>query len=213
MKMDRENKHYYNEFPDVDVKVHSITVSLRKHLYMFKTLPGVFSYEKIDLGTNVLIENIIFPKEKNMILDLGCGYGVIGIVIAREIDSAYVYFIDSNKRALWCTHENIKMNLPDQMKRIKVLYGNYFEPLNDKILKFDGIYMNPPIRRGRREFLNLCKVIPSFLNIGGFFQFVIRRKMGAEYILKYLQENNTKNIIEVICKRSGYWVFNYIRMQ
>ncbi|MFW9949332.1 MAG: class I SAM-dependent methyltransferase [Candidatus Thorarchaeota archaeon] len=211
--MAKKDQHYYTESPDVEVKIHTIPLSLRKHLYIFKTTPGVFSFKKLDLGTRVLLENIIFPENQETFLDLGCGYGIIGIVIATELEQSNTYFIDSNKRAIWCTWENIKTNLPDQMKRLKVLYGSYFEPFYENKITFDGIYMNPPMRKGRREFLKLCQTVPNFLNVGGFFQFVIKKKMGAEYILKYFQERISNNHIEVICKRSGYWVFNYIKTQ
>jgi 16S rRNA (guanine1207-N2)-methyltransferase len=211
--MGKKDQHYYTESPDVEVKIYTIPVSLRKHLYIFKTTSGVFSFKKLDLGTRVLLENIIFPAKQENFLDLGCGYGVRGIVIATELEHSNTYFIDSNKRAIWCTRENIKINLPDQLKRLNILYGNYFEPLYESKLKFDGIYMNPPMRKGRKEFLKLCQIAPNFLNVGGFFQFVIKKKMGAEYILKYLQERISNNKIEVICKRSGYWVFNWIKTQ
>ncbi len=67
--------------------------------------------------------------------------------------------------------------------------------------------MNPPLRQGRKEFLSLLNEIPLFLKPKGSFQFVIKKKMGAEYILKYFKDNFPNNYIEIICKRSGYWVF------
>jgi 16S rRNA (guanine1207-N2)-methyltransferase len=210
--MEKKEQHYFSEFPDAEFKLHTIPVSLRKHLYIFRTITGVFSFKKLDLGTKILIENMVFPINRKKILDLGCGYGPIGIVIAYELPQTNVYFIDFNKRAVWCARENIKTNLPDQLKRVKVLYGNYFEPLKGKEIKFDGIYMNPPMRKGRGEFLKIFEEVTHFLNNKGFFQFVIKRKMGAEFILEYLQRRYSNENIEIICKRSGYWVFNYVRI-
>jgi 16S rRNA (guanine1207-N2)-methyltransferase len=211
--MEKKDQHYYTVFPDTKFKVQTIPVSLRKHLYIFKATPGVFSFKKLDLGTKILIENMVFPKKQENFLDLGCGYGPIGIVIAYELPQTNVYFIDTNKRAVWCARENAKINLPDQLKRVKLLYGNYFEHFKDKIIKFDGIYMNPPMRKGREDFLKIFLDIPNFLNNEGYFQFVIKRKMGAEFILNYLRQRDSKDIIDVICKRSGYWIFNYIRIE
>jgi 16S rRNA G1207 methylase RsmC len=199
--------HYYSQFPNVNVKLHTISESIRKHLYIFKTVTGVFSYNKIDLGTKVFVEHMIIPDEKSVLLDLGCGYGPIGIVLGYESPQSTVYLIDINKRAIWCAKENIKINLPDRLKYVTALSGNYFEPIGTKNLKFDGIYMNPPLRQGRKDFLKLLNEIPNFLNQNGSFQFVIKKKMGAPYILNFFKETFPDENIEVLCKRSGFWVF------
>jgi 16S rRNA (guanine1207-N2)-methyltransferase len=205
--MDDKKSYYYSKFPDVDVKIHTISESLRRHLFIFKTIPGVFSFSKIDLGTKVLINNMIIPEEPSYLLDLGCGYGVIGIVLGYESDQSSIYLIDINKRAIWCSKENIKLNLPNQTKNVIALYGNYFEPIKNKNIKFDGIYMNPPLRQGRKDFLDLLSDIQDYLKKKGSFQFVIRKKMGAPYILKYIEDTYPDKKVEILCKRSGYWVF------
>ncbi|MFX1388799.1 MAG: class I SAM-dependent methyltransferase [Promethearchaeota archaeon] len=205
--MEDNRDHYYSKFPDGKVKIHTISESLRKHLYIFKTITGVFSYNKLDLGTKVLIEHMYIPKDAGTFLDLGCGYGAIGIVIGRESPQSLIYLIDINQRAVWCSKENVKINLPDQTKNMIVMSGNYFEPITRKGLKFDGIYMNPPLRQGRKNFLKLLGEILSYLKPNGSFQFVIRKKMGAPYILKYFKDTFPDEKIDVLCKRSGYWVF------
>ena len=205
--MENNSNHYYSKFPDVNVKIHTISESLRRHLYIFKTITGVFSFNRLDLGTKVFIENIYIPDEVSVLLDLGCGYGPIGIVLSYESPQSSVYLIDINKRAIWCTRENVKLNLQERKKKIYILSGNYFEPIKNKYLKFDGIYMNPPLRQGRKEFLKLMHDIPSCLKTNGSFQFVIKKKMGAAYILKYFEDTFPDENIEIICKRSGYWVF------
>ena len=202
------DQHYYSKFPDAKFKLHTISESLRRHLIIFKTLPGIFSFKKVDLGTKILIKNMTIPKDPSILLDLGCGYGVIGIVLGFETSQSTIYLIDINKRAIWCAKENVKLNLPNIIKQIKIFPGNYFEPIIKKNLKFDGIYMNPPLRLGRKEFINLCSEIPNHLKPNGFFQFVIKRKMGADYILNHLKKLHYN--VKIICKRSGYWVFNSI---
>ncbi len=208
--MERKNQHYSSQFPDVRVKVFTVPVSLRRHLYLFKTITGIFSYKKLDLGTQVFIEHMTIPKKGGHLLDLGCGYGAIGIVLAYLSPQSSVYLIDTNKRALWCTRENIKYNLSERSGKIIVLNGSYFKPLQNKNIQFDAIYMNPPIRNGRKEFLELCKEIPSFLKRNGQFQFVMRKKMGANYIYNYLIQNlsDLYEKINVTFKRSGYWIFS-----
>ncbi len=209
--MENNNQHYYSEFPDVEVKIHTISESLRRHLYIFKTITGVFSFRKIDLGTKVFIEHMVIPKDASVLLDLGCGYGPIGIVLGYESPDSLVYLIDINKRAIWCAKENIKINLNRDKKSVLTLSGNYFEPIKNKNLLFDGIFMNPPMRQGRKDFLKLIEFISSYLNSKGSFQFVIKKKMGAPHILNYIRKNYPNNDIEIICKRSGYWVFRFFQ--
>ncbi len=206
--MDNNKNHYYSRVPEVNVKIYTIPESLRKHLYIFKTITGVFSFKKLDLGTKVLIEHMNIPKESSILLDLGCGYGPIGIVLAYESPQSSVYLLDINRRAIWCAKENIKLNLPRERKNIIALSGNYFNPIKTKNLRFDGIYMNPPLRQGRRDFLDLFSKIRNNLKPNGYFQFVIKKKMGAAYILKYFKDAFPNENIEILCKRSGYWVFN-----
>lgn len=206
--MTNKKEHYSSKYPDVNLKVYTISESLRRHLYIFKTTTGVFSYRKIDLGTQVFIEHINIPSEPGILLDLGCGYGPIGLVLGYNSRESEIYFIDKNRRAIWCVKENIKINLPNSQDRLHVLAGNYFNALKDKNIYFDGIYMNPPLREGRDEFLNVLHKVPQYLTENGFFEFVIRKKMGAPYILKYFQKNFSNQEIKVMVKRSGYWVFS-----
>ena len=209
--MNQKNQHYSTEYPDVKLKVYTISESLRRHLYLFKTATGIYSFKKIDLGTQVLIEHMTIPKESSVLLDLGCGYGPIGMVLGYESPQSQVFFIDVNKRAIWCLKQNIKINFPDNRNRFTVLTGNYLEPIKKKNIKLDGIFMNPPMRKGRGEFLKLIDEIPSVLKPNGFFQFVIKKKMGASYISKYIINNfqGDKYSFNILCKRSGYWVFNF----
>jgi 16S rRNA (guanine1207-N2)-methyltransferase len=149
------------------------------------------------------------PKEPSDLLDLGCGYGAIGMVLGYESPQSKIVFVEVNRRAIWCTKENIKINLPNSKDRITTLTGNFLEPLKNKKLIFDGIYMNPPLREGRRKFLDLCRDIPNLLKPKGYFEFVIKKKMGSVFILNYLNQYFSKENYQttVLTKRSGYWVF------
>ncbi|MBN1214027.1 MAG: class I SAM-dependent methyltransferase [Candidatus Lokiarchaeota archaeon] len=206
--MVKEEHHYYSKYPDSQLKVFTISESLRRHLFLFKTTTGIFSFRKIDLGTKILIENMTIPEKKSILLDLGCGYGPIGIVLGYYSHDSEIYFIDSNKRAIWCTKENVKLNLPELKNNMHIFSGDYFESLKNKDIKFDIIYMNPPLRKGKKEFFEIFDVLPFYLKKGGLFEFVIRKKMGAPHVYKYLLDK-FKNKIKVKCKRSGFWIFQY----
>jgi len=152
-----------------------------------------------------LIEHITIPSGECVLLDLGCGYGPIGIVLAYENPKSQVYLTDINKRCIWAAKENIKFNIQNYKGRVFTKIGSYFEPIKSD-LKFDAIYMNPPIRQGRKVFLAMIEEIRNYLK-PGLFQFVIRKKMGANFIFEHLKKSFPGENIEVVCKRSGYWVF------
>lgn len=209
--MERKDQHYYSLLPDVKLKIFTVSESLRRRLYIFKTVPGIFSYKKVDLGTKLLIEHMSIPLGDVNLLDLGCGYGPIGIVLARESTRSKVYMIDINKHACWCSRENVKTNVASYQGRVKVYSGSFFEPVEKKNLVFDSIYMNPPLRLGRKVFFNICKDAFKNLNTRGSLQFVLRKKMGADYIFKTLKDKFIRVETQITCKRSGYWVFNCIK--
>ena len=202
-----KDQHYFTPYPDVRLKIHTVSESLRRHLYIFKTVTDVFSFNKIDLGTKILIEHMYIPLKACDLLDLGCGYGPIGIVVAHESPKSQVHLIDINKNACWCAKENIRINISNYKGRVKVVSGNFFEPFSLKNIEFDGIFMNPPIRLGRKAFFKVCDDIYKNLKPGGSFQFVLRKKMGAEHVYHTLKERFPGEHIEITCKRSGYWVF------
>ena len=208
--MPSSKNHYSSRFPDVSLKIFTISESLRRHLFIFKTATGIFSHKKLDLGTKILIKHMDIPEGQKSFLDLGCGYGPIGITLAFESPQSDVYFIDKNRRAIWCVKENIKLNLPQSQDRLYVYWGDYFKRLKNKSITFDGIYMNSPVRQGRKEFLNLFEEIPNYLKSNGIFEFVLRKKMGAEYVFNYIKRKYPSNLIKVKCKRSGYWILKYI---
>ena len=205
IKMSSNNRsHYFSKKPQAPLKIFSISESLRGHLYIFKTTPGVFSSKKIDLGTKTLIKYMVIPDETCILLDMGCGYGPIGIVLAKENPKSTIYMVDKNRRAIWCARENIKIN---QISNAKTITGSYFKPFYSQGIKFDGIYTNPPLKKGKKEFLRFCDAISNYLKSNGTFQFVIRRTMGANNIFLILQKMLPNMEIEVRFKRSGYWVF------
>jgi len=201
---DINNSHYFSKSPHSILKTYSISESLRGHLYIFKTSSGIFSHRKIDLGTKTLIRYMQIPPKNALLLDMGCGYGPIGIVLAKENPDSTIYMIDINSRAIWCARENVKIN---HVKNVKIFNNSYFDLIKSENLKFDGIYSNPPLKKGKKEFLNFCYLVPNYLKIGGTFQFVIRRTLGASNIFKILSDKLSNMEIEIKFKRSGYWIF------
>lgn len=174
-----------------------IEVVIRGERFRFITSSGVFSFGKLDRGTNLLIENMVLEKNWR-VLDLGCGYGAIGIVASRFVN--YVVMTDINKRAVSIAKKNLKIN---NVKNAEVRWGHLYEPVKGE--RFHSIITNPPVHAGKDVLREIVINAPLHLYDGGLLQIVIRTNQGAKYI-KSLMERNFKEVIEV-SKGSGFRVY------
>ncbi|WP_175058932.1 class I SAM-dependent methyltransferase [Thermococcus sp. 2319x1] len=189
--------HYYSEEPSVPLKTKMIEVVVRGERFKFITASGVFSFGKLDLGTKLLIESAILDKDWE-VLDLGCGYGVIGIVASRFVKR--VVMVDINKRAVSIAKKNLKIN---NVKNAEVRWGHLYEPVKGE--RFHSIITNPPVHAGKDVLREIVINAPHHLYDGGLLQIVIRTNQGAKYI-KGLMEENFKEVKE-IAKGSGFRVY------
>src|SRR3989449_7046854 len=148
-------------------------VSVRGHAFRFRTDAGVFSRGELDRGTELLLEAIeVGPCE--LILDLGCGYGVIGIVAARLSDGGDVILTDVNERAIRLARENLAAN---RIANAEARLGNLYEPVAE--MAFDHIVSNPPIRAGRDVVDRIISDAPMHLLDGGSLWLGTRPPPGA----------------------------------
>jgi len=153
-------------------------VSVQGHAFRFRTDAGVFSRGDLDRGTELLLAALeVGPCE--LIMDLGCGYGVIGIVAARLSDGGHVILTDVNERAVRIARENLSVN---GIANAEVRLGNLYEPVAE--MAFDHIVSNPPIRAGRDVVDRIISDAPSHLLDGGSLWLVARTRQGAESIQK-----------------------------
>ena len=185
-------EHYFSEKPDSDVKVNKFKVFLRNHTYQFVTSSGVFSPKKNDKGTLFLIENMRIPNEGN-ILDLGTGYGAIGIVAADICPKCEVHMIDINERAIWLAKENIRLN---NITNAIVMKSDLFEKIQEK---FDLIISNLPYTTGIKNIEKINELVPNYLHQTGQYQIVVPKQQAR--IISHL-ERIFKNV-EVFGKK-GY---------
>src|SRR4030067_3863385 len=118
-------EHYFAANPKSEVKLGLIQTHLRGLPFKFITSSSVFSKTQIDKGTRLLIENMVLP-ETGYILDLGCGYGAIGIAAATFNPNSHVIMTDINKRAVHLAKENIQRN---KVTNAEVKYGYLYEPV------------------------------------------------------------------------------------
>jgi len=169
-------EQYFARRPASRRRPAEIRVSVRGHPFTFLTDAGVFSRGDLDRGTELLLEALeVGPCE--LILDLGCGYGAIGIVAARLSDGGHVILTDVNERAVRLARENLGEN---GIANAQVRLGNLYEPVAE--MAFDHIVSNPPIRAGRDVVDRIISDAPSHLLDGGCLWLVARTRQGADSI-------------------------------
>ena len=158
---------------------------------------GVFSKEHIDYGSKLLLETFLKNyKTSGSVLDVGCGYGFMGIVIANELQSN-VTMVDVNKRALHLTQRNLNEN----KLTAKVIESNGYENVKDK---YDVIITNPPVRAGKQVLLDILIGAKKHLNEKGELWYVLRKDHGAKSMMKVLNEHYQ---VETIEKSKGFYIF------
>ena len=181
-------------------KEHSFRFS--GDIYTFITDTGVFSKSGVDYGTELLLKSAVRQDLRGRILDLGCGYGVVGIVLKRTFPDCTVTAGDVNPRALELTAENaVRNHCP-----VEIVESNGFEHISTM---FDAVVTNPPIRVGKKVLYPLLEAAHDHLNPGGIFLAVIRRQQGAESAAAKLKE--IYGNCEVIDRSKGYWILRCTR--
>ena len=190
--------HYFMNDEKLVSEVRELEYKYASFSFTFLSDNGVFSKKSIDYGSRLLLETYLKDDNKNKkVLDVGCGYGFIGISISI-INQSYVDMIDVNKRAVHLTKRNIK--------KYKDFNGSAFlsDAYSDVKDKYDVIITNPPIRVGKVKLLEILNGAFDFLNEEGYLYFVIRKDQGALSIKKILEETR---IVETINKDKGYFIY------
>jgi 16S rRNA (guanine1207-N2)-methyltransferase len=169
-------EQYFEERPSSSRRPAQITIRVRDHPFVFRTDAGVFSRSDLDRGTELLLEAIeLGPCES--VLDMGCGYGAIGIVAARLSEGGHVILTDVNERAVALARANVAAN---DIRNAEVRLGDLYAPVADAF--FDHILCNPPIRAGRKVVDRIIGEAPSHLLDGGHLWIVVRTRQGASSI-------------------------------
>ncbi len=164
---------------------------------MFNSDLGVFSKDKIDYGSKLLLETFLKnTKQSNLkILDMGCGYGFIGIVISKVLNTS-VDMCDVNLRAINLCENNIKQN---NVKAF-ALESDAYQNISNK---YDIIITNPPIKVGKKITLKILLDAKKFLEKNGTLWFVMRKDHGAKSIIKTLENDYLCQVIE---KSKGFYI-------
>lgn len=189
--------HYFTNENELKSEIRTINYVNGDFSLSFNSDNGVFSKNHLDYGSKLLIETIIKNNQMNKkILDVGCGYGFIGISLAKILNCD-VTMIDINKRAIHLTEMNIKANRVNAV----TFESNVYENIDDK---FDMIVTNPPIRAGKKIVLEILLKAKEFLNKDGELWFVLRKDQGAKSIAKVIEKTYKLEILE---KSKGFYIF------
>ena len=165
-----------------------------------KSCDNVFSKNEIDYGTKVLINAIIknYDLNNKICLDLGCGLGVVSIILSKVFQKAEFVLSDITEIATTLSKENLKLN---NCKDFEIIKSNLFENITKT---FDFIITNPPIRAGKKVLLQLIEDSTKFLNECGKLILVIRKSHGEESIKKYM--HTIFDNVEIIRRDKGFYV-------
>ena len=193
------SEHYYSRSQKVESDPKLWDFTLRNILFRFKTDNGVFSKREVDFGSRLLIEAFEMPETAGPILDVGCGYGPIGLSIAKDFPNRIVHMIDVNERAIELARGNASQN---QINNVEIYESDRL--LNVKTTNFAAVLTNPPIRAGKKTVHDIFEESYDHLAVEGELWVVIQKKQGAQSAIGKLQE--LFSVVETVDKSKGYFI-------
>jgi 16S rRNA (guanine1207-N2)-methyltransferase len=174
------NEHYFTAQPAGDPGLRTFHARLVGQLYELTTANGIFSPERVDAGTEVLLANVPAPPPGGDLLDLGCGWGPIALSLAIHSPRATVWAVDVNERALDLVRRNARTLGLDNV--------NACTPDNVPTdVSFLSIWSNPPIRVGKNELHGLLERWLPRLEVGSDAWLVVQRNLGSDSLQRWLE--------------------------
>ena len=186
---------YYAENPDSAHDIHELKVTSLGQSFTFLTDSGVFSKKMVDYGSQVLLNTLDFEKGKTL-LDLGCGYGPLGISLAK-VQGVKPTMVDINNRAIDLAKQNAQKNGVEA----DIFQSNIYEKVNGT---FDYIISNPPIRAGKQVVHTIISESINYLKVDGNLTIVIQKKQGAPSAKAKMEE--VFGNVEILKRDKGYYI-------
>lgn len=200
------SNHYYTKNPETESKEASWTFPLRGREFRFISDSGVFSKKTVDFGSRLLIETFRLNEEvAGDILDVGCGYGPMGLALAHAYPARLVEMVDVNERALSLARRNAEAN---NIRNVKVYESNTYDQVPQE-RQFAAIVSNPPIRAGKQVVHCILSEAHTHLLLGGTLTVVIQKKQGAPSAEQKMLD--VFGNVAVIARDKGYWIIQSVK--
>jgi len=193
--------HYYTKNPESISQQKHWTYRLKGNTLSFTSDNGVFSKNTVDFGSELLVESYDIPEQfqKASLLDIGCGYGTMGLAYGKAYPELSIEMIDVNERALVLAQENAKKN---GIHNVDIHESNLYDSV--KKSQYEIIISNPPIRAGKIVVHTILEKAYDYLAENGQLVIVIQKKQGAPSAQKKMEE--VFGNCERIQWDKGYWI-------
>ena len=188
--------HYFENDQNLPSNLKKTTTTLFDQNYIFYTDNGIFAKRGLDYGSRLLLESLPYEELNGPILDVGCGYGVLGIVVNKKTNLE-VDMIDVNRRALHLSKRNIKEN---KCSNINAFESNCYEKVTRK---YQTIITNPPIRAGKKVVYEILLKAKDYLMNEGTLYLVIRKEEGTKSVISDLKNYYDVSIVN---KSKGFFI-------
>ena len=195
--------HYFTNDNNLKSNKKLINVNFENKNISLYTDNGVFSKEHFDYGSRLLIKNFISEEKTGRVLDLGCGYGVIGILLSQN-KNLFIDMVDVNLRAIDLSIENLKLN---NIKNANCFESNIYENIKEK---YNYIITNPPIRTGKETVRKFLFEGKEYLLDNGELWFVMRKDHGVKSMIKELEK---MYLVKIIDKDKGFYIVQLKKME
>ena len=196
--------HYFKDDPNLASNLKTITFTVNDITMNLFIDNGVFSKGKVDEGSLAFLRVLLPLDLGNNILDLGCGYGTLGLTIAVAKKEARVTLADINTRALTLCKKNA--DAYNLSQRVTILQSDIYTKIEGK---YDSIVVNPPIRAGKAVTYRMYEESKQYLIDGGSLYIVIRKAQGADSASKYIE--SIFGNIKLLDRHKGYHIYQAIK--
>jgi len=194
-------EHYFSEQPASYFIKEKFESEVLGDKIFINSGSGLFSLKKADFGTELLIKNAKIPGADAKIMDLGCGYGIVGIALKKHNPKLDVTLIDVNDRAIQLAKKNCDENDTECLVLKSDIFSNPL--LKDK--RFDVILTNPPFSAGKKVCIEFIKQSFEHLNEKGLLELVAPHNKGGESLKKIMQK--TFDNVDELAKKRGFRVY------
>ncbi|MCZ0703486.1 16S rRNA (guanine1207-N2)-methyltransferase [Natronobacillus azotifigens] len=191
------SEQYFTNQPQSKSNPKTWNYDLRGHSFQFTSDIGVFSKNEVDFGSKTLIDTFEAPEIAGAIVDLGCGYGPIGLSIAKSFPNRHIIMSDVNERAIGLARENAKHN---RIENVAFYLSDRFEQIPNQPCA--AVLTNPPIRAGKKTVHQIFEDSYEFLEPEGELWVVIQKKQGAPSALKKIEA--LFSTVKIAKKQKGY---------